>query len=129
MQRPADLDDVSYYTFLQSYRHRAPYNLRTCSLDRILNYFPCYPADKVENYGRAKLMLHHPFRKLDDLLFVEAIHDEQCANYFEAFKVCWERCNHLHDGFDDEIPQPKESVHEDTQEDLDEEALNNIDAE
>jgi hypothetical protein len=63
MQRPADLDDVSYYTFLQSYGYRAPYNLRTCSLDCILNYFPRYPADEVENYGRAKLMLHYPFRK------------------------------------------------------------------
>jgi ATP-dependent DNA helicase PIF1 len=129
MQRPADLNNVSYYTFLRSHGHRAPYNLRTRSLDRILNYFPRYPADEVENYGRAKLMLHHPFRKLDDLLFIEAIHNEQCANYFKAFEVCRERCNHPHDGFDDEIPQPEESVHKDTQEDPDEEALNNMDAE
>jgi hypothetical protein len=82
MQRPVDLEDVSYYTFLRSYTHRAPYNLRTRSLDRILNYFPRYPADEVDDYGRAKLMLHHPFQQLDDLLFIEAIHDKRCDTYY-----------------------------------------------
>ena len=36
-QRSVDLDDVSYYGFLRSHGHRAPYNLRTRGLDRILN--------------------------------------------------------------------------------------------
>jgi ATP-dependent DNA helicase PIF1 len=114
---------------LRSHAHRAPYNLRTRSLDRILNYFPRYSANEVEDYGRAKLMLHHPFRKLEDLLFSEAIHDERSDSYFEAYDMCRERCNHPHDAYDDPLPEPEPSVHEDTQEDPDEEALNNMDAE
>jgi hypothetical protein len=82
MQRLVNLKDVSYYTFLRSCAHQAPYNLRTRSLDRILNYFLRYPADEVDDYRRAKLMLHHPFRQLDDLLFIEAIHDERCDTYY-----------------------------------------------
>jgi hypothetical protein len=129
MQRPVDLGDVSYYTFLRSHAHRAPYNLRTRSLDRILNYFPRYPADEIDDYGRAKLMLHHPFRQLDDLLFIEAIHDERCDTYYQAFEFCREHCNHPRDSFDNNMPKLEPSVHEDTQEDPDEEALNNMDAE
>jgi hypothetical protein len=129
MQRPVDLDDVSYHTFLRSHAHRAPYNLRTRSLDRILNYFPRYPTDEVDDYGRAKLMLHHPFWQLDDLLFIEAIHDKRCDTYYQAFEFCREHCNHPRDSFDDDMPKPEPSIYEDTQEDPDVEALNNMDAE
>jgi hypothetical protein len=129
MQCPVYLEDVSYYTFLRSHAHRAPYNLRTRGLDQILNYFPRYPADEVDDYGRAKLMLHHPFRQLEDLLFIEAIHDERCDTYYEAFEFCRKHYNHPRDSFDDDMPKLEPSVYEDTQEDPDEEALNSMDAE
>jgi ATP-dependent DNA helicase PIF1 len=60
MQRPENIEDVSYYAFLRSHGHRAPYNLRIRSLDRILNYFSRYRPYEVEDYGHAKLMIHHP---------------------------------------------------------------------
>jgi ATP-dependent DNA helicase PIF1 len=129
MQRLVDLDNVSYYAFLRSHGHRALYNLRTRGLDRILNYFPRYPADEVENYGRAKLMLYHLFRWLKDLFFIPTIHDDRCNSYFKAYEFCQERCIHPQDGYNDELPNPQPSVHEDTQDDPDENALNNIDAE
>ncbi|KAJ6284319.1 hypothetical protein J3E71DRAFT_360457 [Bipolaris maydis] len=107
--RPADLEDVSYFTFLCSHAHRA--------------------LENVEDYGWAKLMLHHPFRTLQDVFFLPEIHDEPCDACMEACEMSRERCTYPHDRFNDPLPNPEPSTHEDTQEDLDEEALSNMDAE
>lgn len=128
-QRPAYLEDVSYFTFLCSHPHRAPYNVRSRAKSRIINYFPQYAREDVGDYGRAKRMLHHPFRTLQDLFFLPAIHDEPCDAYREGYEMCRERCTHPHDGFDDPLPNPEPPIHEDTQEGPDEKVLNNMDAE
>ncbi|KAJ6192312.1 hypothetical protein J3E72DRAFT_273647 [Bipolaris maydis] len=86
-------------------------------------------GENVEDYGWAKLMLHHPFRTLQDVFFLPEIHDEPCDAYMEACEMSRERCTYPHDRFNDPLPNPEPSTHEDTQEDLDEEALSNMDAE
>jgi ATP-dependent DNA helicase PIF1 len=128
-KRPEELEDITYLQFLRRHQHRHPYKTRTRAKDRVLNFFPRYQPDDVENYGRVKLMLHHSFRDVADLLYIPAIHDEECSSYMEAYEYCNARCNHEHDGFDDPLPDPEGSVHEATQDDPDEEALNNMDAE
>ncbi|KAJ5051158.1 hypothetical protein J3E74DRAFT_412141 [Bipolaris maydis] len=124
-----DLEDVSYFTFLCSHAHRALYNVRRRAKNRIINYFLQYARENVEDYGWAKLMLHHPFRTLQDVFFLPEIHDEPCDAYMEACEMSRERCTYPHDRFNDPLPNPEPSTHEDTQEDLDEEALSNMDAE
>ncbi|KAJ6192128.1 hypothetical protein J3E72DRAFT_273784 [Bipolaris maydis] len=86
-------------------------------------------GENVEDYGWAKLMLHHPFRTLQDVFFLPEIHDEPCDACMEACEMSRERCTYPHDRFNDPLPNPEPSTHEDTQEDLDEEALSNMDAE
>lgn len=118
-----------YFTFLCSHAHRSPYSVHRRAKSRILNYYPRFRREDVVDYSRAKLMLHRPFRTIDELLYIPAIHDEENEHYFEAYEVCQQRCNHPRDGFDDPLPDPEPSVHDDTQEDPDEQALNNMDTE
>ncbi|KAK1912952.1 hypothetical protein P3342_004888 [Pyrenophora teres f. teres] len=128
MRRPDSLDDVNLLTFLRMHKPQAPYNVRPQGKARIVNYFPRYPPTDVEDYRRSKLMFHHPFKAIEDLLFIEGTHDEPCRNFFEAYEVCHQRCNHEADGFDNALLEPEESVYEPTQDNLDDVALNNMDA-
>jgi hypothetical protein len=74
-------------------------------------------------------MLHHPFRRMEDLLYIEGLHDEPCTTYFEAYEACRERCFHEPDGYNDPLPEPEESVFEPTPQDPDEDAQNNMEPE
>jgi hypothetical protein len=129
MQRPEDLENISYHQFLLCHNHKPPYSRRPKANGRVINYFPRYPLDQVEDHGRAKLVLHHPFRRVEDLLYIEAIHDEPCVNYFEAYTYCQDHCYQGHDGYDNPLPESEESVYKPTPDNPDEEAQINMDAE
>jgi ATP-dependent DNA helicase PIF1 len=121
MNRPATLEDVNLLRFLQSYRIGSPYTKRA-GKDRVLNMFPRYRPDEVEDYGRVKLMLHHPFREVNDLKHIRGIHDRSCATFADAWAIADELCEYPsedRDGLDKSLPEPEPSVHEGTPDDAD----------
>jgi len=128
-QRPGDLENLTYIRFLKAHRHHHPYTERPFAKERVLNLWPRYPPDDVENYARAKLMLHHPFREVRDLLYISDIHDSSHASFTEAYLDCADICSHEHDGMETVLPDGEESAHEDdaaTNVEEQERALNNM---
>jgi hypothetical protein len=111
-----DLINVTYIRFLKSHAHTRPYAHRPRANERVLNIFPRYKADDVENYGRAKLMLHHPFFELTDLLYIEDLHDELCDSFTIAYEAYRAMCDHSQDpdGLGEPVIEPEESLHEST---------------
>jgi ATP-dependent DNA helicase PIF1 len=114
-ERPLVHEGVTFLQFLQSFNHRAPFSLRPRAKPRIVNYFPRYKPDDVNNYRRCKLMMHRPFRQVKDLLVVEG---EEYGNddWFGAWEA-WIEFNPevgtTSDGLDDEEDlEPEESEHE-----------------
>jgi ATP-dependent DNA helicase PIF1 len=74
LSRSSELMDVNYLTFLKSHGEGPPYSKRR-GRDRVLNFFPRYRPDQVEDYGRVKLMLHYPFHQsVDELKYIRGIH-------------------------------------------------------
>jgi hypothetical protein len=69
-------------------------------------------------------MLHHPFRKVEDLLYIRDIHDQVCATYTEAYAECRALCDHSleRDGLVDEdmdADRDVDDLHESSQEEED----------
>jgi ATP-dependent DNA helicase PIF1 len=79
---------------------------------RVINYFPRYSGDPdsptFSDYCRVKLMLHHPFIDLADILEVDGT---VYGSYIEAFRACNERHSHPQDYYSD--------LEEDTESDTD----------
>jgi hypothetical protein len=123
-------ENVTYICFLRCHDHRKPYGLRPRAKERILTYFPRYSPEDTENFGRAKLMLHHPFREVKDLLHISHIHNHAYGTFTEAYAECQALCGDTHDrdGLSDlDFDQNAgEEIHEPTQEGEEED---NIDAE
>src|SRR5436305_6371606 len=71
MGRPPELSNLTLLDFLRNFDHRN-YKRRPKALPRVLQYFPRYKAERdsaqYEDYCHVKMMLHHPFRDIDDLL-------------------------------------------------------------
>jgi hypothetical protein len=112
-----------------TYRTGAPYNKRT-GRERVINMFPRYRPDQVEDYGRAKLMLHHSFRNVDDLKFICGIHDRPCATFADAWAIAIELSEYPldeNDGLDDPLPEPESTMHEGTPEDDGSEGASDVD--
>ena len=90
--RPADhpdIENVTFFQFLTLYEYKK-YTLRPRAKPRLINYFPTYDPDKdsdKEDYTRVKMMLHHPFRDVEDLLVTD---DNQGVfnNWHTAFQNC-----------------------------------------
>jgi hypothetical protein len=79
---------------------------------RILNYFPRYRADDVEEFARCKLTLHQAYASLDLLKQVEDI-------VYDTYFAAWEAFRGIYpdlpiDGLDEVEIEPKDSIHEDT---------------
>ena len=94
IERP-QLEGVSLYVFLLNFTHRKPFKARPRAKDRIVSYFPRYKARlDPENFARVKLMLHHPFRRVEDVLQID---DQIFLTYFDAYEHCKEFCIHDRD--------------------------------
>jgi ATP-dependent DNA helicase PIF1 len=103
---------VTYLQFLLHHNHSPPYSRRPQAAARILNFFPRYRSDNVEDFARCKLMLHQVYTSLDSLKQVE---DEVYDTYFAA----WEAFRGIYpelplDGLDEEEIEADDSIHEDT---------------
>ena len=71
-------------------------------------YFPIYKWKKdPENYGRVKLMLHHPFRVVEDLKQRDYPDEEPWATFAEAYEHCRHNHTHENDAYGDDIPEPE----------------------
>ncbi|KAJ5183745.1 hypothetical protein N7492_001361 [Penicillium capsulatum] len=92
MARPPPIEDVTYLRWLRAYQHTGAQLPRRRAKDRVLRYFPIYDPDKdVEDFARVKMMLHHPFRDMQDLLSLE-------DNHFPTFTDAYTWCRQAHVG-------------------------------
>ena len=92
--RDAAFTGLNFLDFLQHYEYSNIRNLRRRprASPRIINYHPRYSSDGTdpevyEQYCRVKMMLHHPFFDLSELLGRFG-----CSTYTEAYAECRQRC-------------------------------------
>jgi hypothetical protein len=99
-ERPENLENLSYLEFLLKYDFSSLQNIRKRSRapDRVLRYLPEYKPDQEEDFGRVKMMLHYPFRQIDDLKRVGA-----AAEPWETFKEAYAYCKASHDDHDPDL--------------------------
>ena len=99
-----DLLTVTLFDWLQEYNWSI-WQKRPRALPRVINYFPRYPsdpsADTYEDYCRVRLMLHHPFSCVTDLLTVDG---SAYGLYRDAFLACCAAHTHPDDFYTD--PEP-----------------------
>lgn len=81
---------------------------RAGTKDRIPRYYPRYSSnpssEDYEEFGRVKMMLHHPFRTIGELLILDNIAEDEvvAATFREAYQLCREyhyHANHDIDGY------------------------------
>jgi ATP-dependent DNA helicase PIF1 len=69
---------------------------------RVINYFPRYSSDpsskEYDDYCRVRLMLHHPFERLTDVLSFDG---SDYGSYTDAFRACRRLHTHLDDFYTD----------------------------
>ncbi|KAF5133825.1 hypothetical protein E5D57_004452 [Metarhizium anisopliae] len=69
---------------------------------RTVTFFPHYKSnptdDEYEDYCRVKMMLSHPFEKVEDVLEVDGF---QAETYQEAYELCCDSHNHVDDLYDE----------------------------
>lgn len=86
--RGLELAGVTYFEWLTKYDWRqSPPRIRPRAKDRVLVYFPKYKPDgsKHKEFYRVKLMLHHPFTDIADLLMVNGM---AYVSFAEAYYAC-----------------------------------------
>jgi len=100
MDRPDDLEHVKYLDWCRCFTHDNNPRSRP-GPHRVLNFFPRYNSEEQkEDYARAKLMIHHPFRAIDDLLY-DQFDETRKATFAEVFSSCIFH-EHVADGYDNE---------------------------
>jgi hypothetical protein len=89
------LAKLSHLDFLRNFDHRS-IRRRPRAPARVLSYFPEYKGDagsaRFGDYYRVKMMLHHPFRDIKDLLNLDGTNlegeGENADNWVEAYARC-----------------------------------------
>jgi ATP-dependent DNA helicase PIF1 len=100
--RADELENVRYVDFCRKYTHDKNPRLRPRAKDRVLNIYPRYKvATEYEDFSRARLMLHHPWRILNDLLY-DDVDEEEKVTFAEVYGNCHLFHNHDKDGLDDD---------------------------
>jgi hypothetical protein len=81
---------------------------------RVINYFPRYSSDptsqEYDHYCRVRLMLHHPFERLADLLSFDRC---DYGSYIDAFQACRRLHTHLDDFYTDPVANDQDTDSED----------------
>jgi hypothetical protein len=107
-----ELGDVTYLKFLLRFNIQSAsniYELRPGTPSRVLVYFPEYKRERPEqeeDYCRVKMMLHHPFRDVEDLKLVGSIAGQPWGTFKEAYTHC--ESNHHHEDDHYDVPGPPE---------------------
>ncbi len=107
------LQSTTLFDWLQFWDWRT-FQIRTRASSRVINYWPRYPADPesptYNDFCRVKLMLHHPFVHVDELLSVNGV---AYSSYQEAFTACCQHHSHPEDYYVDPEPDAEESNNSD----------------
>jgi ATP-dependent DNA helicase PIF1 len=99
---------VSYIDFLLHFTHNKTPKRRIRAKARILNFMPRYsPVAEPEHFARVKLMLHHPFRDVGEVL---TINGTTFDTFFSAYSYCQDHCSHT---IEDSYGLPSLGVEED----------------
>ena len=81
---------------------------------RVINYFPRYSSDPMsreyEDYCRVRLMLHHPFERVTDLLSFDRC---DYGSYTDAFRACTRLHTHPDDFYTDPVANDQDTDSED----------------
>ena len=81
---------------------------------RVINYFPRYSSDPMsrayEDYCRVRLMLHHPFERVTDLLSFDRC---DYGSYTDAFRACTRLHTHPDDFYSDPVANDQDTDSED----------------
>ena len=106
--RPTGLAYLTFFSFLRDYNFEK-YQSRPIAPQRLINYFPRYsPSKDLEDYSRVKMMMHHPFRRIETLLLKDLDPDgnPDIDDTYDSFTSALISCQneHIHpelDGVDD----------------------------
>ena len=120
--RAEDAESVSYLTFLRCYYwHNSRRRGGRGAKPRVLSFYPIYkPHVSMEDYSRVKLMLHHPFRHMRQLLEVDGT---VYGSFAEAYQYCSMAHSHEPDGYGDDLDTEIEELFEPADEDTDEQRI------
>ncbi len=107
------LQSTTLFDWLQFWDWKT-FQIRARAPSRVINYWPRYPADPesltYNDFCRVKLMLHHPFVHVDELLSVNGV---AYSSYQEAFTACCQHHSHPEDYYIDPEPETEESADSD----------------
>jgi hypothetical protein len=111
------LQSTTLFNWLQFWDWRT-FQIRARAPSWVINYWLRYPADlgspTYNDFCRVKLILHHPFVHVDELLSVDGV---AYSFYQEAFTACCQHHSHPEDYYVD--PEPEAEELDDGDEDLD----------
>ncbi|KID96258.1 ATP-dependent DNA helicase PIF1, partial [Metarhizium majus ARSEF 297] len=95
------LRDVTLIDWLQHY-DASKFQRLSKGKPRTVTFFPHYKSnptdDDYEDYCRVKMMLSHPFEKVEDVLEVDGF---QAETFQEAYELCCDSHNHVDDLYDE----------------------------
>jgi hypothetical protein len=95
-----ELQNVTLFNWLQFWDWKT-FTVRSRAPSRVIHYWPRYPADleaaKYNDFCRVKLMLHHPFDHIEELLSVDIVY----SSYREAYTACCQHHSHPEDYYAD----------------------------
>jgi hypothetical protein len=102
IDRLEGLEDITYIKYCREFTHDNNPRPRPRAPARCLNIWPQYNKDNdQEDFARAKLMLHHPWRALTNLYYDDC--DEEIkTTYYSVYRNCVVWHNHEKDSLDDE---------------------------
>ncbi|KAG7009693.1 ATP-dependent DNA helicase [Physcia stellaris] len=114
-------ENMTLFQSVRNYRWNARTEDFTSRREVVVNAFPKYKDEKdSDNYCRAKLMLHHPFREIEDLKIVDGVTYE---TWHDAYQAC--RDNHV--GLHDHDPLGEHRLFQDDDSDMESLASNEKD--
>ncbi len=104
------LQSTTLFDWLQFWDWKT-FQIRARAPSRVINYWPRYPADPesptYSDFCRVKLMLHHPFVHVEELLSVNGV---AYSCYQEAFTACCQHHSHPEDYYVDPELETEESA-------------------
>ena len=113
--RSPDLESVSLLQIFRRYQRRNnKFTFMPRTKPRVVNVWPQYVPDKLDpamydNWCRAKLQLHHPYRNINDLRLVNG----EDVGWTAAYEYCKAHCS----GHDDDPLENEEDFASETEED------------
>ena len=107
------LASVTLFDWLRAWNWKT-WTVRPRAPLRVINYFPRYSSDPssqaYDDYCRVRLMLHHPFERLADLLSLDG---SDYGSYTDAFRACRRLHAHPDDLYTDPAADGQDTDSED----------------